>query len=182
MMFFDLSQRSNRKTDTHSEAYREAALALRHLRREMKGAFDVTLADERLPKRYFLVKYTVPLWKDGRIVVDHRGLPLSGGDRVIRFFGGKLERHDVAPASDYADQRNWSNPRVLATLAENGSLLEPKDLGFEELSSERVLTAHVTVIKRGAFRNEGNYSRQKLTLAIGLPNRQYWTEEPILKW
>lgn len=182
VLFFDLSRRANRKADTHSDAYREGALALRHLRQELKGSFDVRVTEAKdSPNSYPGVIYKTALWKEGRIVVDHRGLPVSGGSRLIRFSDGKLERYDIVPNSDDSDSRNWTSPRVLSTLGESGAVFGTDDVKFT-LSSEQLLTITITVIKAGKFQNENNRSRQNLTMTVGLPNTQYWNEDTILKW
>lgn len=178
VMFFDLSQRANRKTDTHSGAYREGALALRHIREELKGIIHFKLLG---PNR---IAYDSPRWKDNHIVVDQRGLPAVGAAHELYAHDGVLERYEPAAGKDpkKPDVPGYrTNSRVFAHLGTGTVKFEPAvDESGNPLSN--VLQVTVTVTRDGGFADDHNHSVRELDMKVGLPNEQFWGDQPILKW
>lgn len=157
--FYDLSQRSNRRVSVHSEAYREGALVLRHIRQELKGAsVDLEMGDD--PREW--VAYRIPQWKDGHIVVDHRGLPVWEAERKLQVeLSGALVRLQDGES------------RQLARLGDG-------TVWFER-AAPTLLDVSVEVQRSARTQHDGPGSHRRLKMTVGLSEQQFWNDITILK-
>jgi hypothetical protein len=180
IFFYDLSQRSNRKASVHSEAYREAALALRHIRRELKGANILYMGPgepDPLPplkvgQNGARILYSTPKWKDGRIVVDHRGNPEWDTEHeLVVELDGTL-RVGKRPVGSPSGTSFDTEQRPLARLGQD-------EVSFE-LVGEQLLEVTIVAVSSDDFKSEGNTSRRELTMKVGLANKQFWRDLKIL--
>lgn len=180
IFFYDLSQRSNRKADVHSEAYREAALALRHVRRELKGIRLTRVgSNERregpqVGENGAILQYLSPQWQDSQIVVDHRGNPVWAREQQLRVTtDGKLMVAERPTGSEL--DVPFDDTRQLADLGTG-------EMRFE-LLNDQLLKITVSVERVGTFgsADQKDRSKQDLSLTIGLANQQFWKDLEILK-
>ena len=158
-IIYDLSQRADRKADLHSETYREAAVALRHIRRELKGA---TVLLDKDDGEQSLLTYRVPEWRDGHVLVDHRGLPVWGPERQLLVTPeGALMRVEGA------------EQRILARLGEGRATFER--------TAPQLLRVKVEIEQTGKIERDQNLSRREISMTVGLANQQFWRDITILK-
>lgn len=162
---YDLAQRSNRKTDLHSETYRQAAVALRHIRRELKGATVVNYPREAdgtpVVEEQAKLDYQIPQWQGGRIVVDHRGLPVLLPARSLYVADQQLMRSDD------------EGGRKLAELGDG-------EIRFQLDESEQLLRVTVKVAKDSEFVSDRSHSERELTMTVGLANKAFWRDLTVL--
>ena len=195
IFFYDLSQRSDRKASVHSEAYREAALALRHIRRELIGAelYEVSddddAEDERdqaqdltaapKPRTGSKLEYRVPQFEGERVIVDHRGNPVWATEHKLEVIDGVLMLRERVPDSSTA----YTDVRPIAQVGEGNVTFEIPDEPHNPVANPRVVNVTITVEKTGDFGSDDmkDKSRRELTLTVGLANQQFWEDLQILQ-
>jgi hypothetical protein len=174
IVFYDLSQRSNRRATAHSDAYREAALAFRHIKRELKGVklTQVGEADTfAVGDTGARLRYSIPDWRDNRIVVDLRGNPVWASEHQLWVTSdGKLMLGERPVGAE--DDDDFSDSRQLADLGDGQVRFTLADPQLLEVTVEatRVEVARL-----------GEESRRELTFTVGLANQQFWENLVILE-
>ena len=161
-LIISVSGKADRKSSASSAAYRRAALAIRHIRQELRGAStSLTVSDGPQATLNFIT----PLWNGKQIEVDPRGLPVWDGNRTISLLAdGRLIRTREL-STGVVDER---------TLA---------DIGSGEIIFERTGTQLLKVIVRVQGTEGKGTHKEKVEstaqITLSLAAQQFWNGLPV---
>ena len=160
-LIMSVSGKAERKSSANSAAYRRAALAIRHIRQELRGAStSLTVSDG--PQA--TLNFVTPVWNGQQIEVDSRGLPKWDGNRTItlRSDGHLVRTRELA--SGVVDER---------TLA---------DIGSGEIIFERTGPQLLKVIVRVQGKEGKSSHEEKVEstaqITLSLAAQQFWNGLP----
>lgn len=150
LLIMTMGQRSHRLSETHSDAYRTALVALEKIRAEIRGGIVLSAAGPRLEYKY------IP--RGEGVVLDFTGHPIYAGPAVLRLDGTVIVREEQ-PGPDPADLEVTQ----LVDLGEGG------ELEFE-MESGRVLRVRVRAVRPDPQDRERDIAYQQ-SLKIYLDNQ-----------